>query len=465
MPAASDLETRVSQTFDRLAPLARGDLVIAAFSGGPDSTALLLLLRDLVGERGGRLVAAHLDHGLDPGSAGRAAAAAAIAQRLAVPFVGERIQVGQQRLTGESREAASRRIRYDFLERQRRSLGARWIATGHHRDDQLETVLLRLLQGSGWEGLSAIAERRGWVVRPLLEIPRVELHGWLAQRATPIEDPTNHDPAVPRNRLRAALVPALRAAEPDLDTRVAAVVAAARRARGRVRAVLAGRLELRAGPDGASLCLPAFRTLARPLDAVALSLLHDRAGAGLPPAAPARRELDRQLARGGRVACDAGDGWRWVAEGERLRLVAAPSGGTAFAYTLRVPGEVFLPEVAATLKLQRGPRAGWMFAGSPHRAGLALSLSEGDEVVVRSRRPGDHVQPLGAPGRRRLKDILIERHMPRQQRDRLPLLVVAGRVVWVPGVTVDESCRLTDESWPWIGELAPSAGGAEARIP
>ncbi len=464
MRAADDLQYRVGATFERLAPLAPGDLVLAAFSGGPDSTALLVLLRDLVAERDGRLVAAHLDHGLDPGSAGRAVAAAELAHRLAVPFVSERIQVGEQRLAGESLEAAARRVRYAFLERQRRLLAARWIATGHHRDDQVETVLLRLLRGSGWEGLSGIAERRGWVVRPLLEIPRVELRGWLAERATPIEDPTNHDPAVPRNRLRAALVPALRRVEPDLDERVAAVAAAALRARGRLRVALAERLALRVELDGSSVSLAAFCSLAPPLAAVALALLHARAGAGLPPPAAARRELARQLASGRRVACDAGDGWRWEVEAARLRLRVAPARTPPFAYTVRVPGEVFLPELSATLRLRRRPAAGWMFEGSSHRAGLALSLSEGDEVVVRSRHPGDRVQPLGAPGRRRLKDVLIDHHVPRRLRDRLPLLVVGGRVAWVPGVTVDERCRLTDESRPWVAELLDLAGGTEESL-
>jgi tRNA(Ile)-lysidine synthase len=279
-----------------------------------------------------------------------------------------------------------------------------------------------------------------------------------------LDDPTNHDLGVPRNRLRAALLPALRAAEPDLDARLAAVAAAALGARGRLRAALTKRLALGEEPGSAALSLPAFRALPPPLDAVALALLHAAAGAGLPPAAAARRELARQLALGRRVACDAGDGWRWEVEATRLRLFAPPARTPPFAYTLRVPGEVFLPELSTILRLRRRPAAGWMFEGSPHRAGLALSLSEGDEVVVRSRRPGDRVQPLGAPGRRRLKDILIDHHVPRRERDRLPLLVVAGRVAWVPGVTVDESCRLTDEPRPWVAELSRLAGSAEESL-
>ncbi|MGH9464778.1 MAG: tRNA lysidine(34) synthetase TilS, partial [Thermoanaerobaculia bacterium] len=192
-----------------MAPLTPGDLVLAAFSGGPDSTALVLLLRELLPARGARLAAAHLDHGLDPGSALRAETAARQARELAVPLVGERIPVAAHRRADESPEAAARRVRYAFLERQRQRLGARWIATGHQRDDQVETVLLRLLAGSGWEGLAGIAERRGAIVRPLLGISRAELAQSLRARgASALDDPTNHDLAVPRNRLRAGLLPA-----------------------------------------------------------------------------------------------------------------------------------------------------------------------------------------------------------------------------------------------------------------
>src|SRR5215210_2570161 len=132
------------ETFFRdQAPLAPGDGLIAAFSGGPDSTALLLGLAPL----GFRLIAAHLDHAMDPGSAERAEAAARIAAQLKVPLVMERREVLRQ--AAESLEAAARRVRHEFLEEGRRQAGARWIATAHHRDDQAETVILRLLFGSG----------------------------------------------------------------------------------------------------------------------------------------------------------------------------------------------------------------------------------------------------------------------------------------------------------------------------
>ena len=94
-----------------------------------------------------------------------------------------------------------------------------------------------------------------------------------------------------------------------------------------------------------------------------------------------------------------------------------------------------------------------MFATSSWRAGLALPLSAGDRITVRSRRPGDRLRPLGSPWERRLKDVLIDRKVPRQQRDRLPLLCLGRRVLWVPGVTIDDGCRLGTETEAWAAEL------------
>lgn len=103
-----------------------------------------------------------------------------------------------------------------------------------------------------------------------------------------------------------------------------------------------------------------------------------------------------------------------------------------------------------------------MFQGSPHRAGLALPLQPGDRVTVRNRRPGDRLHPLGASGSRRLKEVLIDRRIPRSQRDRLPLLCVLSRdergeeterIAWVPGVTIDQRFRITGEAAAWVAEV------------
>jgi tRNA(Ile)-lysidine synthase len=436
------------------APLGPADGLVVAFSGGPDSTALLWGVSRL----GYRAVAAHLDHATDGGSAGRAAAAARLAARLGVPFVAERREVPALRRPGESPESAGRRERYAFLERVRRESGARWIATAHHRDDQAETVLLRLAYGSGLEGLAGIRPVHGAVVRPLLGLSRTELRAAVdAAGLTPLTDPTNADLGLPRNRLRHRLLPALEAAEPGLSEALARLAGRARAAGGALERRLGRILSAPPVADGVALDRSELESLPEPLRPFVLAALHRRAGAPYPAGAAARAELLRQLVGRGRAGCDCGGGWRWeAAAGDLLVLRRGRERERVpdFTYTLQIPGEVEIPELALRVEVSRRPVAAWMFRGSPRRAGLALPLAEGDRVTVRNRRPGDRLHPLGAGGSRRLKCVLVDRRVPRHQRERLPLLCVGERIAWVPGVTIDERFRLrAGETTAWVAEV------------
>jgi tRNA(Ile)-lysidine synthase len=446
--------------FREIAPVARGDRVVVAFSGGIDSTALLWGLAVLArrGELPAAPLAAHLDHGLDAGSAERACRAAGLAAALGVPFLAERRAVAAG---GAGREAAARQARYRFLGDIRRRTGARWIATAHHRDDQAETVLLRLAFGSGWAGLAGVRPRRGAVVRPLLSLSRADLAAAVrAAGLAPVEDPTNADLRIPRNRFRRLLLPALAAEAglaPDaLAERLARLAARAAGARRATERRLAG-----AGATPSAIARAVLAELPAPLAAAGLALLHARAGAPYPAAAAARRELARQLASGRAVGCDCGGGLRWEERGGAVVLGASrrarrePPDG--FAYTLEVPGDVAIPEIGLRLAVSRGGVAPWMFEGAARRVGLALPVEPGGRLIVRSRRPGDRLHPLGAPGSRRLKELLIDRRVPREARDRLPLLCLGDAIAWVPGVAIDERFRLGPAAaGAWIAELAPA---------
>lgn len=433
-----------------------GEPLIVAFSGGPDSTALLLGLRMLAPDLSGRPIAVHVDHRLDAGSAARAEAAAVLASRLETPFRLLVASADEPRANGESREAAARRLRYGLLEHARIANGARWVLTAHHADDQAETVLLRLAHGSGLAGLAGMRERHGTILRPLLRLSRAELAAAVAAAGLEtVADPTNDDLAVPRNRLRHRLIPAL-----------GGHVASARaRALGVAAAALGAQLERRlltllpslAASGAPSLSLDELRRLPAEILPWALALLHRRAGAEYPPRAAAVAELRRQLALRSAVDCDCGDGWQWRTDRDgRLAAVRAAGETFDFTYTLRVPGGVEIREAGMTFRLSRQPVAAWMRHGAAGRAALDLPLEPGGQVTVRSRLPGDRLQPFGFAHRRRLKDILIDRKVPREARDRLPLLCVADQVAWVPGVTIHHPFRLRQGArMAWVAELEP----------
>jgi tRNA(Ile)-lysidine synthase len=212
-------EAAVLETLRRRSLLRPRARVLVALSGGPDSTALLVVLAAL---RDAGLVAAvsacHVDHQLRAGSGADGEFCATLCGKLGVPL--ERVAVAVAR--GENLQAAARRARYGALRAAAERHGASHIATGHTRSDQAETVLHRLLRGSGARGLAAIPARRGQVVRPLIDRSRGEVLAYLGDRAMAWrEDPTNGSPRFLRNRIRAELLPALDALAPGIERRLA----------------------------------------------------------------------------------------------------------------------------------------------------------------------------------------------------------------------------------------------------
>jgi tRNA(Ile)-lysidine synthase len=248
--------------------IARDVPVLAAVSGGGDSVALLCALVAL----GQRVTVAHVHHGL------RGAEADAdldfvrgLAARLGVPFASECVRASER--DGDSPEARARRLRYAALERIRAGAGCAWIATAHSLDDQAETLLLRAARGTGLRGLAGVAARDDArrLLRPLLGVRRVALRDYLRGRGQACrEDSSNAAVGVPRNRIRASVLPVLDALAPGAARRLASLAGEARE----TERFLAGLAE---------------EALARILRVDAHGLRIDRAGlCGLPDALRAR---------------------------------------------------------------------------------------------------------------------------------------------------------------------------------
>src|SRR4026209_88744 len=195
--------------------LAPGPALVAV-SGGPDSVALLDLLVQSREVHGLDLIVAHLDHGIHPESASVAQQVQALAQSYQLP-----VHIGHLALGPEASETVARAERYAWLEALRSSLGAGMILTAHHADDQVETVLMRVLAGSGPAGLAGMATVRGEVVRPLLPFSRADLLHHLEETGLQSwADPANTDPRHLRSWLRDQVLPLLRGRLPDVDARI-----------------------------------------------------------------------------------------------------------------------------------------------------------------------------------------------------------------------------------------------------
>ncbi|HEY6880088.1 MAG TPA: tRNA lysidine(34) synthetase TilS [Polyangiales bacterium] len=202
--------------------------MLVACSGGPDSQAMLHVLHALREVHGCALSVAGVDHGLRPEAAAELAIAGELARSLGLAFQVLPVRVAD----GASRQAQARKARYAALLAHARGLGATRIAVGHTLDDQAETVLARLLRGSGIEGLGGAAPQRAdGVVRPLIDSERALVHAYVAEAGVAVaHDPSNRDPRYLRVRVRDALLPALTRENPRLTQHLAQLADDAREA-------------------------------------------------------------------------------------------------------------------------------------------------------------------------------------------------------------------------------------------
>jgi tRNA(Ile)-lysidine synthase len=198
----------------------RGDRVLVALSGGPDSMTLLHALAHLRGRLGHGLVAHGVDHGLRAEAAAELDRAEAFARQLGVPFDRSRLAVP----AGGNLQARAREARYVALREAAARAQARVIATAHHREDRAETVLLRLLRGAGPRGLAVLPPRAGDLVRPFIHASRAAIEAHATRHGIPSSiDPSNRDPRFLRARVRHELLPLLRVLSPGIDEHLAAL--------------------------------------------------------------------------------------------------------------------------------------------------------------------------------------------------------------------------------------------------
>jgi tRNA(Ile)-lysidine synthase len=206
------LHQQIRRTIRRHELWPAGARILIGLSGGSDSVALVLLLRELAEQGGFSVVSlAHLNHRLRCTASRDEQFCRDLAARLGLSISVESIDVASYALAQRlSVEDAARRLRYDFLHKAAESASADRIAVGHTRDDQAETFLLKLIRGAGMKGLGGIYPRRGTVVRPLLDVTRDDLRRYLQSRGQGwVEDETNADLGNPRNRIRHRVLPEL----------------------------------------------------------------------------------------------------------------------------------------------------------------------------------------------------------------------------------------------------------------
>ena len=397
---------------------------LVAVSGGPDSVALLDLLHRTRDLHQLDLVVAHFDHGIHPASARVAEAVRALATtyRLAV-------EVGRGELGAAAGETLARASRYAWLETTRVRRGAAFVFTAHHADDQVETVLMRTLRGSGPAGLAGMAARQGILIRPLLPFRREAVLRYVRAQALPVwSDPANQDPRHLRSWLRGDVLPLLRTALPEVDAALLAVGRQAARDRAAWNAVLdlLPGLDFRREGDGFSVAARALSGYDSTLGETVVMTAARRVGCRLGPARAARI---LRLAAHGASGAGIPLGGGWVAEIAFGRLVLD-----------RTDRDIEPRAWALQPREGEGRWGRWRLRWRPEfapprqeRGGFTVWLASAP-LVVRGWTPGERIRPLGGTGRRLLVRCFQDARVPRSRRAGWPVLADPDGAVWVPGV-------------------------------
>lgn len=421
--------------------------VLVGYSGGADSTCLLVLLHEL----GYALVAAHLDHGQREESAFETERCREFAERLGVPFVSERSDVpALARDTKVGLEVAGRTARYEFFERASAQYQCDLIATAHTRDDLVETMLLNLTRGTGLRGLGGIPRVRGKVVRPLLPFSRAETRSFCTERGLWFhDDPCNADPDFARTRVRSEVVPALLSLNPRLPEVMAALAEVVREEDALLDDLAARRLgtiEHRAsGP-----LAPLVKGVQVEMDRARLLRL---------PIALRRRVVRVASRRLGHPF-----GFEQVAalltgiEREPKGCVTGEAGAVVFAWTpervtavararlepfdvpLDVAGTTILPGGWLALRLDVVSAR-----GTDRRIETPSAEMDRDALAgplrARSPRPGDRWEPTAVGRSQRIVEALRAAGLPSACRGALPIIWDSRGPVAIPGVGVAARAR------------------------
>jgi tRNA(Ile)-lysidine synthase len=439
------------------------ELLLVGVSGGPDSMCSIHILAGLRRTLGLELHIAHLNHMLRGAeSDADAKYVSAFARKLRIPATIEARDVkAYQKRHHLSLEEAAREVRYAFFAEVASSLGTDLVAVGHTVDDQIETILMRLIRGTGLAGLRGMQPLSTFrladggclrVIRPLLGVRREEIEAYCsAHKLSPRTDSSNLMPNHLRNRVRSQLIPLLRKYNPDIDDALLRMASAASSdmeyiekeiarlwgsvAKERQDGIVIDKL-------GFSRLDPAIkRHLVRSAIQRLLGDLQDIEAVHIEnivevmaKSAGKRLSLPRGLAF--HVDYDHG-----VITTRQTSLCPFPV--LEGEHSLKIPGEtVFCGWRVRSKVLSRRPES---IKKSKWKAYLDLDVA-GKELVVRGRRRGDRFQPLGIELPKKLQDFMVDAKISRSWRDHVPLVCTSQRILWVAGWRIDHRARVTEST-------------------
>lgn len=437
------METKVKALIEAENLLSGGDAVLVALSGGCDSVGLLLCLSALKDPLKLKLFAAHVNHGIRGTEADRDETfVRALCARRGVPLAVYRENVpAEAALSGESEEEAGRRLRYRDLCEAAKAVGAKCIATAHHRDDQAETLLLNLIRGSGISGLAGMRLKRPvgdpseglTLIRPFLAVSRAEIEEYVrGKNESWCEDSTNGDEEYSRNRIRNSLIPEAEKLRPGAAKHIAAAAEKLRAAEDYLEEETERQYEACRQKDG-SLRLSGLSEL-RPFlrQRVLARWLTDKGGTK-DVGEVHYAALENLLPGDSGKSLDLPGGRRVLREQKTLRILEGktlpkPEGPKAADFTLR------LLERENAGEIPQKQYTKWLDHDIINNT-----------LVFRTRREGDYFT-LPDGGRKSVKQYFIDEKIPLSERDSVPLVADGSHVLWIVGHRISAAARIGEDT-------------------
>ena len=443
-----------------------GDKVLVAVSGGPDSVCLLHLLNDLQEEFRFELSLAHMDHmARGEESTEDAHFADELGKKLGLQTYIERVDVHKENESLKtSFQEAGRILRYRFLESTLERIRGTKLALGHTADDQVETLLINLLRGSGLRGLAGMPETRGAVIRPLIDCTRAEIEAYLEDRNLDYRvDTSNADNKYLRNRIRHELLPVLKTFNQNIASNLQETVKIirdddqcltdqARLLYSEIAVPLANE------GDGVELDIVKFhqQPLAYKKRLVRQAIYQVQGNLRRITARHIQKILElfddsrveKKINLPGQLIAVVGREGVKLRKSPESRSRARLSGQTCSNTTeLVIPGATRIGDIDLNLHAKLLSSNNWKEPDNhPDRAFLDFEKT-GPAIHARFFRPGDRFVPLGMTGRKKLKSFFIDEKIPRKQRESIPILTTrTGDIIWIYGKRISEKFRVTEKT-------------------
>ena len=442
---------KVKATLKKYSMLREKDRVLAGLSGGPDSVCLLLLLNQLKDEYKLDLHAIYIDHGLRPEEIpAEIKFCKKLCENLNISFITKSVDViSYAKELGLNKQEAARELRYKAFDEIAFEKGANKIAIAHNADDQAETFFMRILRGSGQKGLSGIPPLRGKIIRPLIEIERNEIEEFLKSSSQSyVVDSSNIKKDYFRNWLRLSVMPEFQRKNPDLINTISRMSDIIREEDNYLELIVTKTL-MKLIPKKTDKTIELFlvplenmdrvilrRVLRRAIDAVkglrGISFIHIEDIIGLIKNGDSGDRL--YLPKGIRVI-----------KGYSTLILTSDLPVKLGTYSLEVPGEVILREAGILIKSSI----------EEHRAeGKAqeksVAIFDADKVkaplTIRARKNGDFFYPAGFGKKKKLQDFFVDEKAPRDERDKIPLVLSGENIVWIAGYRGDERFKITSDT-------------------